>query len=105
MRAITHSAFTVALLEFTLAKDLPHPGFVVLDTPLLAYREPEHDEDDLSTTDIRDRFYEYLSKHDDRQVIILENATPSQSAIDRSQTSFFTKNEHIGRYGFFPTSA
>lgn len=102
MRAITHSAFNVALLEFTRDHDLPHPGFVVLDTPLLAYREPEHDEDDLSHTDIRDHFYDYLSKHDDRQVIILENATPPKAVIDRSQTLFFTKNDQLDRYGFFP---
>jgi hypothetical protein len=102
MRAITHSAFNIALLEFTRDHELPHPGFVVLDTPLLAYREPEHDEDDISGTDIKDHFYEYLSKQDDRQVIILENATPAQNVIDRSQTLFFTKNNQIGRYGFFP---
>lgn len=102
MRAITHSAFNVSLLEFTRDNDLPHPGFVVLDTPLLAYREPEHDEDDLSGTDIRDRFYEYLSKQDDRQVIILENDTPSKAALSRSQTTFFTKNDHLERYGLFP---
>jgi hypothetical protein len=105
MRAITHSAFSITLLEFTRDKDLPHPGFVVLDTPLLAYREPEHDDDDLSETDIKDHFYDYLSKHDERQVIVLENATPSQSVIDRAQTLFFTKNDHKGRYGLFPRSA
>jgi len=105
MRAITHSAFNVALLEFTRDNDLPHPGFVVLDTPLLAYREPEHDDDDLSETDVRDHFYEYLSKHDDRQVIILENDTPSNSVRTRSQTTFFTKNEQLGRYGLFPRPA
>ena len=105
MRAITHSAFNVALLEFTRDNDLPHPGFVVLDTPLLAYREPEHDEDDLSETDVRDHFYEYLSKHDDRQVIILENDTPSNAVRTRSQTTFFTKNEQLGRYGLFPQPA
>jgi hypothetical protein len=37
LRAITHSAVTIALLEYCLENDLPHPGFVVLDSPLLAY--------------------------------------------------------------------
>lgn len=102
MRAITHSAFNITLLEFTRDNDLPHPGFVVLDTPLLAYREPEHDEDDLSETDVLEHFYEYLSKRDDRQVIVLENDTPSNAVLARSQTTFFTKNEQLGRYGLFP---
>ncbi len=59
MRAITHAAFTAGLVEYTRANELAHPGFAVLDTPLLAYREPEGEEDDLSGTDVQDRFYEY----------------------------------------------
>jgi hypothetical protein len=76
MRAITHAAFTISLLEYTCVNELPHPGFAVLDTPLLAYREPEGDEDDLSGTDVQDRFYEYLAARDERQVIVLENNDP-----------------------------
>jgi hypothetical protein len=74
----------------------------VLDTPLLAYREPEGDEDDLSGTDVQDRFYEYLAARDERQVIVLENNDPPDSIKRRSQTIFFSKNPHLGRYGFFP---
>jgi hypothetical protein len=102
MRAITHAAFTISLLEYTRANELPHPGFAVLDTPLLAYREPEGDEDDLSGTDVQDRFYEYLAVRDDRQVIVFENNDPPASIQKRAQTTFFSKNPHRGRYGFFP---
>ena len=102
MRAITHAAFTTALLEFTRSNDLPHPGFAVLDTPLLAYREPEGEEDDLSGTDVQDRFYEYLSAMEDRQIIVLENNDPPDVVKRRAQTMFFSKNPHQGRYGFFP---
>jgi hypothetical protein len=104
MRAITHAAFTVGLLEYAQANELPHPGFVVLDTPLLAYREPEGEEDDLSGTDVQDRFYEYLIARDERQVIVLENNDPPEGVKRRSQTIFFSKNPHLGRYGFFPHS-
>jgi hypothetical protein len=102
MRAITHAAFTVGLLEFTRINELSHPGFVVLDTPLLAYREPEGDDDDLSGTDVQDKFYEYLSTLKDRQVIILENNDPPENIRKLSQTVFFSKNPYRGRYGFFP---
>jgi hypothetical protein len=102
MRAITHAAFTIGLLEYARTNELPHPGFVVLDTPLLAYREPEGDEDDLSGTDVQDKFYEYLIAQDERQVIILENNDPPEVVKRRSQTIFFSKNPHHGRYGFFP---
>ena len=40
VRAITHAAFKVALLLFCRKNNLPHPGFLVLDTPLLTYRDP-----------------------------------------------------------------
>ncbi|MEL6601772.1 MAG: hypothetical protein AAFP20_00930 [Cyanobacteria bacterium J06614_10] len=45
VRAITHAAMTIGLMKFCQQKELPHPGFVVLDSPLLAYREPEGIED------------------------------------------------------------
>jgi len=102
MRAITHAAFTVSLLEYTNENNLPHPGFIALDTPLLAYREPEGEEDDLSGTDVQNRFYEYLAEHSERQTIILENADPPDTLKSHSQTLFFSKNPHHGRYGFFP---
>ena len=102
MRAITHAAFTISLLEYTLTNKLLHPGFAVLDTPLLAYREPEGEEDDLSGTDVQDRFYEYLRVRDERQVIVFENIDPPESIKNLPQTRFFSKNPHIGRYGFFP---
>lgn len=104
MRAITHAAFTVGLLEFCKEKSLPHTGLIVLDTPLLAYREPENSEDDLSHTDVQDKFYEYLSAWSDRQIIIIENNDPPENIRARSSSVFFTKNEQQGRYGLFPSS-
>ena len=79
IRAITYAAFTISLLEYTRANELPHPGFAVLNSPLLAYREPEGDEDDLSGTDVQDLFYKYLAGRDERQVLILENNDPPLS--------------------------
>lgn len=102
MRAITHAAFTVALLEFCKSQNKPHPGFVILDSPLLAYREPEGEEDDLRGTDVQEKFYEYLSSWTNRQVIIIENIDPPLEIRDRSTSTFFSKNPHQGRYGFFP---
>jgi hypothetical protein len=40
VRAVTHAAFKVALLVFCRERKLPHPGFLILDTPLLTYRDP-----------------------------------------------------------------
>jgi uncharacterized coiled-coil DUF342 family protein len=106
LRAITHAAFTVGLLQFCKAKGTPHPSLVILDTPLRAYREPDGIEDDLSGTDLDVQFYDYLVKlSEDRQVIIVENTTPPQAIAELPQAVMFTKNPHQGRYGFFPLVA
>ncbi len=103
LRAITHGAFTIGLLQFCKAKGNPHPGFVILDTPLRAYREPDGEGDDLSGTDLDVQFYYYLQGlPNDRQVIIVENTTPPKAIADLPQAMMFTKNPHQGHYGFFP---
>jgi hypothetical protein len=106
LRAITHAAFTVGLLQFCKTKDTPHPSFVILDTPLRAYREPEGSEDDLTGTDVNVKFYDYLAGlPENRQVIIIENTDPPESIKARPQVTMFSKNPHSGRYGFFPIVA
>jgi hypothetical protein len=103
LRAITHAAFTIGLLQFCKSKDTPHPSFVILDTPLRAYREPEGSEDDLTGTDLNVKFYDYLAAlPDDRQVNIIENTDPPAPIKTRPQVVMFSKNPHSGRYGFFP---
>ena len=102
LRAITHAAVNIGLLELCLDEGLPHPGFVVLDSPLLAYWEPEGEEDDLTGTDLKERFYEYLlGLRADVQVIVVENQHPPDFVFERSNVVVFTKNPHQGRYGFF----
>lgn len=106
LRAITHAAFTLGLLAFCRSRETPHAGFVVLDSPLLAYRKPDGQEDDLRGTDVLERFYTYLQAlPDDRQVIIVENTDPPADVTSREQSLMFTKNPHHGRYGFFPLIA
>lgn len=102
MRALSYAAFTVSLLEFTKRNNLPHPGFVVLDTPLLAYREPDGDEDDLTGTDVHTRFYKQMHSITDRQIIVLENVDPPNEIQNDGKCAFFSKNPSSGRYGFFP---
>ena len=106
LRAITHAAVTIGLMEFCGERGLPHPGFVVLDSPLLAYWKPEGAEDDLSGTDLDEMFYRYLlGLHERNQVIIIENKHPHDFVIEKGNVTVFTKNPHQGRYGFFPLRA
>ncbi|MGE0677195.1 hypothetical protein [Pseudolabrys sp.] len=102
LRAITHAAFSIGLLQYCKTQDTPHPGFVVLDSPLLAYRAPDNAEDDLSGTDLKDQFYAYLMRlGSERQVIIVENVDPTPAVAALPQTNRFTGNRTIGRFGFF----
>ena len=103
LRAITHAAVTISLLEFCQEHDLPHPGFVVLDSPLLAYFKPEGDDDlVLQGTRLKERFYEYLISHhvEESQVIVIENQHPPDSVLDGLNMTVFTGNPNEGRHGF-----
>ena len=110
VRAITHAAFKVALLLFCRERDLPHPGFLVLDTPLLTYRDPLHskegplsaDEKALSNTSLKNYFFEHLSKNADKgQFLIIENVD-LPAGIERLGTvETFTGDPTTGRVGLF----
>jgi hypothetical protein len=102
LRAITHAAVSIALLEYCQEHELPHPGFVLLDSPLLAYFKPEGDEDTaLQGTDLKERFYSYLKAHhgDESQVIVIENQHPPDSELDGLNLTVFTGNPAEGRFG------
>ena len=102
LRAITHAAVTISLLEYCQEHGLPHPGFVILDSPLLAYFQPEGDDDmELQGTNLKERFYRYLIAHhvDDSQVIIVENQHPPDSIQDNLSMTVFTGNPAEGRQG------
>ena len=105
LRAITHAAVKIGLMEFCLERNLPHPNFVVLDSPLLAYWKPEGDDDDLRGTDLKEMFYRYLlGLRKDVQIIIVENEHPPDFVSGEGNVIVFTKNQRQGRYGFFPVT-
>ena len=102
LRAIIHAAVTIGLLEYCQENQLPHPGFVVIDSPLLAYFKPEGDDDlMLQGTDLKERFYEYLvDRHKgDSQIVIIENQHPPTSIENRLTMTVFTGNPNEGRFG------
>jgi hypothetical protein len=103
LRAITCSAFLLALLKRSLSKGRPHLGLLVLDSPLLAYWKPEGTDDDLSGTHVDEYFYRWAGGlRDGSQIIIIENRPLPEWASDVAHVIRFTKNLHSGRYGLFP---
>lgn len=102
LRSITHAAVSLGLLEYAQENSLPHPGFLVLDSPLLAYFKPEGDDDLLlKGSDLKEKFYEYLITHHSRdsQIIIIENQHPPMDALQGVHLTVFTNNPSEGRAG------
>lgn len=101
-RAITHAAATLGLMRYTEENEMPHLGFAIIDSPLLAYEEPENEADSLRGTDVNVQFLDYLAAWSSRQIIVFENkkSIPSKHTSG-DQVVHFTKGE-TGRYGFFP---
>ena len=103
VRAITHAAFSLALLDVCWRNKMSFSNFLIIDSPLVVYREPAPDEKNISK-DVKDFFYKDIANtFHDVQVIILENEDPpSQIATSNSVNLIvFTKTGH-GRYGFIP---
>jgi predicted nucleic acid-binding Zn-ribbon protein len=99
--AITYSAFTLALFEYCRSRKMPHPGFVILDSPLIAYKEPMPDDEGVSSSDLKPRFYEHLESFaGPEQVFVIDNTDPP--AEFEAKATHFTANEKLGRYGLFP---
>ncbi|MBT9097165.1 AAA family ATPase [Methylovulum psychrotolerans] len=102
LRAITHAAVTIGLLEYCKERGFPHPGFVILDSPLLAYFKPEGEDDlALQGTNLKECFYNYLIKHhaNESQIIIIENQHPPSDIINKLEMTVFTGNPNEGRFG------
>ncbi|KML04089.1 MULTISPECIES: hypothetical protein [Burkholderia] len=108
VRAVLHAAFNVAVIVHCIDNNLPHPGFLVLDTPLLTYREPlkskygdlSPDEAALKATSLAEHFYKYLAslaKH--VQVIVIENSDPPPAIAGLARIETFTGNLGNGRAG------
>jgi hypothetical protein len=100
--AITYSAFTLALFAYCRARKMAHPGLVILDSPLIAYKEPKADDEGIIGTDLKLRFYEHLQKFaGNEQIIIIDNTDPPVHFIEKATQ--FTGNPAIPRCGLFPS--
>jgi hypothetical protein len=107
MRALQHAAFSVALARYCADRDLPFTGFVILDSPLVTYREPDHDEPTWSDEDQQtttEAFYADLSTNTDLQIIVIENVPPPINAAGPLNHIAFTRNPRDGRVGLFPST-
>jgi predicted nuclease with TOPRIM domain len=102
-RGVAHTAFIIGLMDYCLDNKIPHPGTVIIDSPLTAYQKAEYTEEDELSTDIETAFFEsLLNIPTDRQIIVLDNKSPSDDVKEKINYIHFTKNRGNGRYGLFP---
>ena len=103
VRAITRAAFNLALLRLCIEEECPFPNFVLIDSPLLVYEEPDADESSFPQ-DIKKHFWESVkTSFTEAQVIIIENShqLPVDGMLDGVNVELFTGNDQ-GRRGFIP---
>jgi hypothetical protein len=105
VRALLHAAFTVAVAQYCLERDLPHPGFIVLDSPLVTFRAADVVIDgDVVDAQVASLFYQDLANRFLGQVIVLENVdVPEGLGSDVSITKF-SGDERVGRFGFLESA-
>lgn len=104
--AIINSAFVLAIMQYAVKYNLPHPKIVVLDSPLTTYKERDsiNQNEETITDVVKQSFYKYLSTLKGVQIIILENIVPSKDIQNKINYYHFTGNPAIEneRYGFIP---
>lgn len=99
--ALTHAAFTCGLLRFCNANERPFTGFVLTDSPLVVYQEPDPEEKGFPLA-VKDQFYRSLARgFTDSQIIVLENDGPPSDLASSVNTIRFTGSAD-GRRGFIP---
>lgn len=101
VRAITHAAFNLGLLQYCKTVGLAYPMFVILDSPLIVYRQPDAEEKDFSE-DVKEGFYRGIAKDfSSSQVIVMENDPPPGDLNKEINLIEFSGTER-GRQGFIP---
>jgi hypothetical protein len=106
VRAITRAAFNLALLRLCVEDERPFPNFVLIDSPLLVYEEPDANESAFPQ-DIKKHFWESVkTSFAETQVIIIENShqLPGDGTLSDVNVVLFTGNDQ-GRRGVIPQAA
>jgi hypothetical protein len=82
---------------------MPHPGLLVVDSPLVVYRQaddPDFDPEDKGfSIDVKDAFYRNLSAAVGIQVVVCENDGPP---ADLNANIIYFTGTSEGRCGFIP---
>lgn len=110
-RAVLYSAFVIALVRYCQKKNLPHPGVVVIDSPLTSYKRRSAKDvrgsDSTVSSGVEAAFWESLAKIPKKvQIIIVENKEPPANVVAAVHYEWFAGNEAGpgDRVGFIPNA-
>lgn len=103
-RAIINSTFLIGLMNYCYKKNLCHPGFVILDSPLTTYKEKDKKDggDENITKGTKEKFYEMLAEQKNGQIIIFDNEEPSSTIKKKINYLHFSGDSSVGRKGLIP---
>jgi len=110
VRAILHSVFKIATLVYCISNKSFHPKVIVLDSPLVTFRDPtvskygelSDDEKELAKTKLSYYFFSYLEKISSlAQFIIIENIDIPDVQSDSVSVETFHGSSSNGRKGLF----
>lgn len=108
VRAVLYSAFVIGLLRYCHANDRPHPGAVVIDSPLTSYKKGKAggSGDGPVNAGMEAAFWQSLrSTQTGVQIIVIENKEPPADVAQAVNYEWFAgKNAQSGeRKGFIPS--
>jgi hypothetical protein len=106
VRAILHAAFVIGLLRYCHGNNMPHPGFVLLDSPLTTLKkgQPRLGDEQIDPG-IENAFWKSLAQVPAAlQIVVLENKEPPPEFVPGITYTLFA-GEHARadqRRGFIP---
>jgi predicted nucleic acid-binding Zn-ribbon protein len=105
VRALLHGAFSIGLMRYCRDLKRAHPGFLILDSIFVTYRDPDGIEDtELKNSLLKDRaFAAFAELPPQYQLIILDNVDVPDWLSEQDRCIHFTGQPTVGRSGFFPT--
>lgn len=92
VRAVLYAAFAIGILRYCKNNGKPHPGMVIIDSPLTSYKKGKSSSTGDGPVDpgIEASFWKSLTRLDDGiQVIIVENKEPPQDVAEKVHYQWF----------------
>ncbi|MFB0488648.1 hypothetical protein ABIE45_001234 [Methylobacterium sp. OAE515] len=108
VRAVLYSAFVIGLLRFCARNNRPHPGFVVIDSPLTSYKKrgaQVNGTEGPISLGVEAAFWDALKRVPPGiQIIIVENKEPPADVAEAVHYEWFAGDtaEPGDRIGFIP---